>query len=239
MNDKIIAMIPARIGSTRLKFKNLSLINNKPMIYYAINSAKKSQIFDNIYLNSDHIIFKEIAKRYHVDFYLRSKSLGKNNVRSDDIVYNFLINNYCDVMCWINPIAPLLSSNDIKNTINYFLSNNLDSLITTEEKNVHSIYNNKPINYVKKRKFDLTQNLKPIKLFNYSIMMWRTKTYIKNYKKNKYSFFCGNFDTYNLSKFSSLIVKNSEDLHLVNYVLKQRNRKIYPEIKYDKILKKL
>ena len=148
MNNKIIAMIPARIGSTRLKFKNLSLINRKPMIYYAINSAKKADIFHNIYLNSDHEIFNEIANRYNVNFYLRNKFLGKNNVRSDDIVYNFLTNNHCDIICWINPIAPLLSSDDIKNTINYFMSNNLDSLITTEEKNVHSIYNNKPINYI-------------------------------------------------------------------------------------------
>ena len=74
MNNKIIAMIPARIGSTRLKFKNLSLINRKPMIYYAINSAKKSKIFHNICLNSDHVIFKEIANRYNVNFYLRNKS---------------------------------------------------------------------------------------------------------------------------------------------------------------------
>ena len=40
MKKKFIAMIPARIGSTRLKYKNLALINNKPLIYYAINAAK-------------------------------------------------------------------------------------------------------------------------------------------------------------------------------------------------------
>ena len=44
MKKKIIAMIPARIGSVRLKKKNLILINNQPLIYYAINAAKKSNI---------------------------------------------------------------------------------------------------------------------------------------------------------------------------------------------------
>ena len=52
MRQKICAMIPARIGSQRLKYKNLALINNKPMIYYAIKAAKKSQCFDKIFINS-------------------------------------------------------------------------------------------------------------------------------------------------------------------------------------------
>jgi CMP-N-acetylneuraminic acid synthetase len=33
---KIYAMIPARIGSTRFKMKNLALLIGKPMIAYAI-----------------------------------------------------------------------------------------------------------------------------------------------------------------------------------------------------------
>ena len=50
MKDKIYAMIPARIGSQRLKFKNLALLNNKPIIYYAINAAKQSKCFDKIFI---------------------------------------------------------------------------------------------------------------------------------------------------------------------------------------------
>ena len=34
----IIAMIPARIGSTRFKMKNLALLDGKPMISYAIEA---------------------------------------------------------------------------------------------------------------------------------------------------------------------------------------------------------
>ena len=37
---KIISMIPARLGSTRVKNKNLRLINGKPLIHYIIESAK-------------------------------------------------------------------------------------------------------------------------------------------------------------------------------------------------------
>ena len=67
----IYAMIPARLGSTRLKMKNLALINNKPMISYAIEAAKKSGIFDKVVLNSESEIFKEIANRHEILFYHR------------------------------------------------------------------------------------------------------------------------------------------------------------------------
>ena len=90
MKGKIIAMIPARVGSERLKMKNLALINDKPLIYYSIKAAKKSCVFDNIVLNSDSLIFEKIAKRYLIDFYLRPKELGSSQTRSDDVVADFM-----------------------------------------------------------------------------------------------------------------------------------------------------
>ena len=36
-------MIPARIGSTRFKKKNLALLNGKPMIAYSIKAALRSE----------------------------------------------------------------------------------------------------------------------------------------------------------------------------------------------------
>ena len=39
---KTIAIIMARSGSIGLKNKNVKMINNKPLIYYTINFAKKT-----------------------------------------------------------------------------------------------------------------------------------------------------------------------------------------------------
>ena len=61
MKQKIYAMIPARIGSTRLKMKNLALINGKPLIYYAIKAAKDSGVFERIIVNSDSECFSKIG----------------------------------------------------------------------------------------------------------------------------------------------------------------------------------
>ena len=120
-NLKILAMIPARIGSKRLKYKNLALINNKPLISFVINAAKKSKIFDEIFINSDHNVFSKIAERYKEDFYKRPSRLGGSKIRSDIVVYDFIKKHYCDILVWINPIAPLQTPNEINEVVNYFI----------------------------------------------------------------------------------------------------------------------
>ena len=142
-NLEFFAMIPARIGSQRLKYKNLALINKKPLISYAISAAKKAKIFQKVILNSDDKIFQSISKLYNIDFYLRKKKFGSSNVKSDDLVKDFLHNNNCEIVMWINPIAPLLDFNDIKKIKKYFIQKKLNSLITTHKVNVHSMKNSK------------------------------------------------------------------------------------------------
>ena len=239
MKRKIIAMIPARVGSQRLKFKNLALLNGKPLIYYSIQAAKKSKIFNQIVLNSDHKIFKKISQRYKISFYLRPKKIGKSNTKSDEVVNDFIKKyNDNDILVWVNPIAPLQDSEDINNIVRFFIKKKLDSLITTEKKQVHCLYKKKPINFKIREKFAKTQNLEPIDFFSYTIMMWKTKTFTKNYRKYKSGIICGKFSSYNLDSSKSTIIKDSNDLKLVESLMKSSKNK-YKKVKYDKIYKNL
>jgi len=237
---KIVAMIPARIGSQRLQHKNLALIDGKPLIYYAINAAKKSKIFHKIFINSDDSIFAKIAKKYKVDFYLRPKKLGSSNTKTDDVVYDF-INKHPDtkILAWVNPIAPLQTSKDIINCINFFKRKNIDSLITTTEHSLHGMFSNKPINFKFDKVFDKTQDLKKIELFLYSIFIWKCSTFLKSYKKNKIGVMCGKFKTYPINMSRSIIIKNIDDLIMANLIIKMnKNSKKLFKLKYDKIIKK-
>jgi len=237
MNKKIIAMIPARLGSHRLKYKNLSLIGKYPLIYYAINAAIKSKIFHKIVLNSDNILFEKISNRYGVEFYLRPKKLGNSYTKSDDLVYDFMriYENY-DITVWVNPISPLMNHQNIQDTLNFFIKKRLDSLITTNQKKVHASIGLKPINFNRYTKFSLTQSLKGIELFNYSLMMWKTKKFFNSYKNNKYAFFCGKFSTFELPDYCSIIIKNKYDLLLANKYISSLNNIEKYKVSYDRIL---
>ena len=121
---KVYAMIPARFGSTRLKMKNLALIDGKPMISYVINAAKESGVFDKIIVNSDHHIFKSIANRYNIDFYHRPEKLGSSTTKSDSVVADFMeAFPEADVVVWVNSISPFQTGEEISKVVNYFINN--------------------------------------------------------------------------------------------------------------------
>ncbi len=213
-------MIPARIGSKRLKKKNLAMINKRPLIYYAIEAAKKSKIFNTIYINSDDECFSRIAKDLNVSFYLRPKELGSDNTKSDKVVADFLQKTECENLAWINSIAPLQTHTDIKNAFNHFLKNNLDTLHTIKDEQVHCLKRRIPLNFKKNELFDKTQNLIPISKFVYSTMIWRKKTFMRNFKTKGYAFFSGKVGYFKVDVRSSYLVKTKEDLFFCENLLK-------------------
>ena len=78
---KIVAMIPARMGSKRVKAKNLRLIKGRPLIDFVLQTISKLDVFNEVYINSEDVVFENIAKKYGFKFYKRDEKL------SSDIVF--------------------------------------------------------------------------------------------------------------------------------------------------------
>ena len=233
--DTIIAMIPARIGSTRLPMKNLALIDGEPMISYAIKAARDSGVFDRVIVNGDSRIFAGIAERYGVEFYLRPEELGSSTTKSDQVVYDFIEKNQADIVCWVNPTSPLQTAGEIKEVVGHFQKNKLDTLITVTSRQVHANFDGKPLNYRIDELFAQTQELKPVELFVYSVMMWRTASFIEDYQQKKQAFFVGRVGFYPVSNLTSIIIKRKEDLKLVEYIVKALKTGGESDIEYDPI----
>jgi CMP-N-acetylneuraminic acid synthetase len=238
MKKRITAMIPARIGSTRLSKKNLALLGDKPLIYYAIETARQSGIFDRIVVNSDSRIFEKIAKRYGVEFYQRPTSLGSSDTKSDSVIHDFMINHPADILVWVNPTSPLQTGTEIKEVVDYFTKGGYDSLITVKNEQVHCLLDNKPINFNLNEIFERTQDLKNVQLFVYSLMMWRYSTFLKTFEDRGYALLCGKVGFYSVSKMSSIIIKTEEDLKFAEYVLTGLKLKGDYKLQYDPLVEK-
>jgi len=232
----IIAMIPARIGSTRLKLKNLALINGKPLISYSVLAAKQSGIFDRIVINSDSEVFHPIADEYGVEFYKRPVHLGCSTTKSDDVVFDFVKNHPSDVVVWVNSISPLQNGEVIREVIQYFLEENLDTLITVKNEQVHCAFQSNPVNFDEFGKFAQTQDLEPVQPFVYSIMMWRTDPFVDAMKQKGHAFFIGKIGYYVVDKLSSIIIKTEEDLMLVDHIFRSKEAK-EPPVEYHELAK--
>ena len=67
LSNKILALIPARQGSERIKDKNIIKINNHPLIAYTKRS-KESGLFDKIVVSTDHLSIQKISKNMEQKF---------------------------------------------------------------------------------------------------------------------------------------------------------------------------
>ena len=90
---KRLAIIPARLGSQRIKQKNIKLFFGKPMIYYPITALKKSNIFDKIFVSTESNKIKKISKNLGADVdFLRPKSLSKDKITLKEVLLDVLKN---------------------------------------------------------------------------------------------------------------------------------------------------
>lgn len=219
---KVIAMIPARAGSERLKFKNLRMLCGRPVIAWAIEAAKAAGVFDRVVVNSEHPIFADVAAQWGAEFYLRPEALGSSDARSDDVVADFMRTNPGDVLVWVNPIAPLQPADEIAAVVRHFLANGLDSLITVKDEQVHCLYEGSPINFSETGLFAKTQDLVPVQAMVYSIMMWRYASFLEHYDRHGYALLAGKCGYFPVCRESQIILKYEDDLRMAEALMRAR-----------------
>ncbi len=221
--ENCIAMIPARMGSERLKCKNLRLLSGKPVIAHAIDAAKDSGIFSRIVVNSEHEAFGEVAERYSVGFYQRPAELGSSEARSDDVVADFMSHHPGDLLVWVNPIAPLQPASEICDAVSFMREGVFDTVITTKREYLHSLFGGQPLNFSFTECFAKTQDLEPVESFVYSLMMWNYASFQEAYRENGFAVLSGKVGYYPVARQSTILIKYEEDLQMCEALLRMQD----------------
>jgi CMP-N-acetylneuraminic acid synthetase/quercetin dioxygenase-like cupin family protein len=218
---KVVGMIPARLGSKRVKNKNLRLINGKPLIEYVLETIKKLDKFDEVYINSEDEIFSGIAEKYSFKFYKRSPHLSTDKATNDEFAYDFLKNVECDVLVQILPTSPLLNEEEINRFVDHMVQKSLDTLISVEHKQIACIYENKPINFDKLVVNPPSQTMVPIRAYATVLMGWTSSSF----KANMDSFGVGyhggegKIDYFELKGLSTIDIDTEDDFRLVESII--------------------
>ena len=130
MISKIIAFIPARSGSKRIKDKNIYPLNGKPLIAYTLEYAINSGYFDKIFIVTDSKLYAETALRYgEADILLRPKSTAGDNSPDIDWVrwsLNQLSSNESntDLFCILRPTNPFRDKSMLEEAIEFMKNDN-------------------------------------------------------------------------------------------------------------------
>ena len=235
---KIVGLIPARLGSVRVKSKNLRLLNGKPLIYYSIKALQGVKSFSEIYVNSESEIIGKVAKRYNIEFYKRPNELASSQSMIDEYIYEFLINVNCDILAVVNPTSPFLTSKDIDNAVNYFLKNDFDTQLACENIRTHCFLKGKAINFSTNGKHPRSQNIPPIQALNFAVTIWNSKNFITQFEKYGYAVYTGKLGFYAFDGFSTIDIDWEEDFQLAEVIMKNLDniKNIKPQ--WDSILGK-
>ena len=89
MKDKdfILAFIPARGGSKGIPKKNITKLNNKPLIQYTLDLCRSNLNIDDYFISTDSAEIKKVlSKLNYINEYKRPKYLANDTASIVDTV---------------------------------------------------------------------------------------------------------------------------------------------------------
>lgn len=123
----ILAIIPARGGSVGLKNKNMYPLNDRPLLFYTIQAAKKTKMIDRIIVSSDCNKILNFSKNNLVEIIKRPKKISGPKSTTHQAIIHCLSylkknENYVpDIILILQPTSPLRNSKHISKAIKIFL----------------------------------------------------------------------------------------------------------------------
>ena len=90
-SESIVALIPVREGSQRVKQKNFRPFGALPtLVHYKIAQVKKAGCFDHIYVSSDSDRARQIAEECGVEFLPRDPRMCTSQPRWDEVIVSIM-----------------------------------------------------------------------------------------------------------------------------------------------------
>ena len=218
MKQEVLAMIPVRLGSQRLAKKNLKELREVSLINRAIRKCKDSSVFDEIWVNSESAVFKQIAQSEDVGFHQRPPYLGNNEATSEQYIAEFLQNHTCDWLVQVHSIAPLLSVSEVCSFVEHTRKSSADLVLSYEPIQLECVFDDQPVNFSFNEKTN-SQDLKAVKRISWSISAWRRDAFLSAVEQRKCATYCGKTDYFPISQFASHVIKTQEDLVIAEALL--------------------
>lgn len=135
----VVAFIPARSGSERIRDKNIKLLGGHPALAYSIAAARDSGVFDAVIVSTDSEHYADISRHYGAEVpFLRPHAIaGSKSPDIEWVVYTLetLANSgrHFDCFSILRPTSPLRKADTIRRAWSAFSAEaGVDSLRAVE-----------------------------------------------------------------------------------------------------------
>ncbi len=216
---KVVCHIPARAGSKRVKSKNLRMLCDKPMIAYAIETAKICECFDAIYVNTDSEVIMSLAHEWGVKVYQREGWLASDTAKGDDFTADFMQKIQTDTLVMISPVCPLVTADDVKNALAAYRSSDCDTLITCEQTQMQVFSGGKGVNIDENAPLAPSQENPFVQILNWAVTIWDTGKFLTAYKSGGRGYLGENRLLFPIDSLHAVKVTHEADFRLAEKLL--------------------
>ena len=212
---KIVAIVPIKSKSKRLKNKNFKKIKGKPLYKYLLDKLKFTN-FDEIYVDSDSSEIEKYCRLNNYKFIKRLPKLALDSANGNDLLNFHSKVIKADIYFQLFVTAPLLKTKTINNCIEKIKKNNkYDSILTSKSIHTWFWYKGRPVNYDPKI-LPRSQDASPLVCETTGLYGIRSKILKKKKARigNKPYF-------YEVGDEESIDLDNFKDLEYLEYYVKQ------------------
>jgi len=135
---KVLAIIPARGGSKRLKKKNIYPIWGQPMLSWAIKACKESKYNIEPWVSTEDEEIKEVAIKHGAKVHDRIPELAKDKVYKQAAIraaakYIFTTYKKYDIIISLQANSPQIKAEHLDKAIDIFLKYERDEVFSVDE----------------------------------------------------------------------------------------------------------
>ncbi|WP_373002776.1 cytidylyltransferase domain-containing protein [Sulfurimonas sp.] len=220
MEEKILAIIPARAGSKGIKDKNIINLNSKPLIAWSIEASTKSKFITKTIVSSDADNILDIAKQYGASTIRRPDNLALDSTPSEDVIKHTIDlleneNEIYDYLILLQPTSPIRDQNDIDKAFSNLFKTDANALISVykEDSKILKTFKENKNGYIEGISnndfpFMPRQSLPPVYMSNGAIYIIKVSEFSKTKK-----LFTDKTIFYEMSKRRSIDIDSLSDLN--------------------------
>ncbi len=219
---KLVAMIPARLGSKRIPKKNLRYLGGKPLIQYPIDLALQIPEFDSVWVNTESEKLGRVIEQMGAKFHKRPEEFSADNCTNREFTYHFMCNHECDYVIMVNSTSPLLRKETIERFIKFVMEHDYDTVLSTISDKAESFYKGVPLNFDIKNKVN-SQMLEPVEKTIWALTAWKRDTFMKLEQQGICPVFGGKLGTFPIPKDEACDLDTEDDWKIAEGFIRARN----------------
>ena len=147
MRDDVLIIIPARGGSKGIPRKNIKPLNGKPLIYYAIDTARAVTTDENICVSTDDMEIKSVVELYGLKVpFLRPEELSTDTAGTYEVLLHALDyyekqGKHYQAVLLLQTTSPFRTADQVKEALSLYDQSNADMVVSVKECPANPYYN--------------------------------------------------------------------------------------------------